>query len=108
MRAFARLLTLMVLFMLAGFAAAGPAFAQKTYLREDLASDVVRLEEQIRKEAGSLTGPLAARVTDLEERLGDEPVHEIRERLSGAALADAFDDDREPGTADPASRRTRA
>lgn len=56
MRSFVRLLTLLALFIVAS-----PAFAQKTYVREDLASDAVRLEEQIRKEAASLNGPLAAR-----------------------------------------------
>ncbi|MDF2119818.1 alpha-2-macroglobulin [Roseiarcaceae bacterium H3SJ34-1] len=32
------------------------AFAQKAYVREDLASNVVRLEEQIRKDSASLAG----------------------------------------------------
>ena len=32
------------------------AFAQKAYVREDLASDVIRLEEQIRKDAATLAG----------------------------------------------------
>ena len=36
------------------------AFAQKAYVREDLASNVVRLEEQIRKDSVSLAGRPAA------------------------------------------------
>ncbi|MDB5571085.1 MAG: alpha-2-macroglobulin [Hyphomicrobiales bacterium] len=56
MRAFVRLLTLLALFV-----CAWPAFAQKAYVREDLAGDAARLEEQVRKDAAALTGPLAAR-----------------------------------------------
>ena len=61
------------------------------------------------------TAPLAARITDLEERLGDEPVHAIRERLSserlsGPALSAAFDPEADLDDADglPVQRRARA
>ena len=60
------------------------------------------------------TAPLAARITDLEERLGDEPVHAIRERLGGGlpavALSAAFDPEADLDDADgrPVQRRARA
>lgn len=66
------------------------------------------------------TAPLAARITDLEERLGDEPVHAIRERvageraagerLAGHAVSAAFDPDADLDDADgrPVQRRARA
>jgi hypothetical protein len=53
------------------------------------------LKAMIRKAVDEATAPLAARVTDLEERLGDEPVHALRERLDGGALTAAFDADAE-------------
>ena len=37
----------------AALVVAAPAFAQKSFVREDLASDAVRLEEKLRNEAGS-------------------------------------------------------
>ncbi len=58
--------------------------------------------------------PLAARITDLEERLGDEPVTAIRERIGGSALSAAFDRSSDPEAdlddADgrPVQRRARA
>jgi hypothetical protein len=59
------------------------------------------------------TAPLAARITDLEERLGDEPVHAIRERvgsLGATHLSAAFDPEADIDDADglPARRRARA
>jgi hypothetical protein len=53
------------------------------------------LKAMIRTAVDEATAPLAARVTDLEERLGDEPVHALRERLDGGTLAGAFDPDAE-------------
>ncbi len=38
------------------FLTATSAFAQKSYTREDLTSDVIRLEEQFRKDAGTIAG----------------------------------------------------
>ncbi len=35
---------------------ASSAFAQKSYVRDDLTSDVIRIEEQIKKDAGSIAG----------------------------------------------------
>lgn len=53
------------------------------------------LKALVRAAVDEATAPLAARITDLEERLGDEPVHALRERIGGSALADAFDPDAE-------------
>lgn len=53
------------------------------------------LKAMIRTAVAEATAPLAARITDLEERLGDEPVHALRERIGGGALGDAFDADAE-------------
>ena len=66
------------------------------------------LRSMIHTAVEEATAPLAARITDLEERLGDEPVHALRERIGGAALASAFDDP-EPDAASPgAARRARS
>ena len=46
MRAFLHLIALVALLF-----AAHPAAAQKAFVRDDLASDIVRLEERLRKEA---------------------------------------------------------
>ena len=61
------------------------------------------LRAMILRAVEEATGPLAARITDLEERLGDEPVHALRERIGGDALASAFDADEAAET--PADRR---
>ena len=72
------------------------------------------LRRMIRDAVEAATAPLAARITDLEERLGDEPVHAIRERLGGGlpagALSAAFDPDVDLDDAEgrPAQRRARA
>ncbi len=66
-----------------------------------------------------VTAPLKARITDLEERLGDEPVYAVRERLAGErleerlagpALSAAFDPEADLDDADgrPVQRRARA
>jgi predicted oxidoreductase len=49
------------------------------------------LRSMIRDAVGEAIGPLAVRMADLEDRLGDETVDEIRARLGADALADAFD-----------------
>ena len=51
MRLFARLLAAAGLLL-----AATSAYAQKSYVRDDLTSDAIRLEEQLKKDAGSLAG----------------------------------------------------
>ena len=71
------------------------------------------LRRMIRDAVEAATAPLAARITDLEERLGDEPVHAIRERLGGldaANLSAAFDPEADLDDADgrPVQRRARA
>ena len=78
------------------------------------------LRRMIETAVETATAPLSARITDLEERLGDEPVHAIRERLSGErlsgerlggpALSAAFDPDVDLDDADgrPVQRRSRA
>lgn len=49
------------------------------------------LRTMIRDAVSEAVGPLAGRMADLEDRLGDETVAEIRARLDADALADAFD-----------------
>ncbi len=68
------------------------------------------LRRMIEAAVETATAPLAARITDLEERLGDEPVHAIRERLAGPALSAAFDPESDVDDADgrPVQRRARA
>ena len=74
------------------------------------------LRAMILRAVEEATGPLAARITDLEERLGDEPVHAIRERVGGTtglpalALSAAFDSEADLDDADgrPVQRRARA
>ncbi len=61
------------------------------------------LRAMILRAVEEATGPLSARITDLEERLGDEPVHALRERIGGDAIASAFDVDEAAET--PADRR---
>jgi len=58
------------------------------------------LKSMIQTAVHTATAPLAARITDLEERLGDETAQDLRERLDAGrvgppALADAFDPDAE-------------
>lgn len=50
------------------------------------------LRAMIRDATAEAVGPLAARVADLEERLGDESVDELRARLDPALLDDLADD----------------
>lgn len=67
--------------------------AQKTSGRAgdgDLSAGELR--SMIREAVGEAVGPLAARVTDLEERLGDESIGEIRSRLDPALLDDLADE----------------
>ncbi len=73
------------------------------------------LRRMIEAAVETATAPLAARITDLEERLGDEPVHAIRERLTGdrlgsPSLSAAFDPEADLDDADgrPVQRRARA
>ena len=73
------------------------------------------LRRMIETAVEAATAPLAARITDLEERLGDEPVSAIRERLTGnrldsPALSAAFDPEADLDDADgrPVQRRARA
>lgn len=70
---------------------------------EDLSAGELRA--MIRDAVGDAVSPLADRVADLEERLGDESVADLRARLDPALLDDLADD----VTADVARRaRTRA
>ncbi len=72
------------------------------------------LRRMIEGAVETATAGLAARITDLEERLGDEPVSAIRERIGGPALSTAFDRASDPEAdlddADgrPVQRRARA
>ncbi|HEX8298550.1 MAG TPA: hypothetical protein VF594_05250 [Rubricoccaceae bacterium] len=74
------------------------------------------LRTMIHDAVETATAPLAARITDLEERLGDEPVHAIRERVGSSARLDApamtvaFDAEEDLDDADgrPLHRRARA
>lgn len=73
------------------------------------------LRKTIADAVAAATAGLSARVTDLEERLGDEPVSAIRARVTGERLGDpaisaAFDPDADLDDADgrPVQRRARA
>ncbi len=50
--------------LLLGLVAAMPAFAQKAYVRPDLASDGQRLEERLKREVGASTRPFATLLRD--------------------------------------------
>ena len=56
--------------LLIGLPAVASAQAQKSFVRDDLASDGVRLEETLRKEAGAQTRPAAQLRKDAETALG--------------------------------------
>ena len=49
------------------------------------------LRQLVREAADEAVAPLAARVADLEERLGDESVASLRSRLDPALVADAME-----------------
>ena len=49
------------------------------------------LHALIRDAVAEAIGALAGRMADLEDRLGDETIDEIRARYAAGALADAFD-----------------
>ena len=95
-----------------GIAAVKKAKAGEASKGGDLRASELR--RMIADAVETATAPLAARITDLEERLGDEPVHAIRERIGGTALSAAFDPAFDPDAdlddADgrPVQRRARA
>lgn len=63
----------------------------------------------IREAVEGALQPLSTRVADLEERLGDESVEDLRSRLDPAVLADALDHDLEADdTVQAVARRTRS
>ena len=95
----------------------GIASVKKARLKDGEKGGEIRASElrrMIEAAVAAATAGLAARVTDLEERLGDEPVHAIRERLGGGlpavALSAAFDPEADLDDADgrPVQRRARA
>ena len=101
----------------------GIASVKKARLKDGEKGGEIRASElrrMIEAAVAAATAGLAARVTDLEERLGDEPVHAIRERvageraagerLAGHAVSAAFDPDADLDDADgrPVQRRARA
>lgn len=69
------------------------------------------LRTLVREAVEEAVAPLAQRVSDLEDRLGDEPVAHLRARLDSTLLADAVEDDVALGDSDgwvPADRRRTA
>lgn len=68
------------------------------------------LQAMIQATVEDAVAPLSARVADLEERLGDESVADLRTRLDPAVLADALGADLDPDADLPAAaaRRSRA
>ena len=88
-----RFLLALYVFLFSALATASPSLAQKSFVRDDLASEAVRLEETLRKDAATLSGLTQGRsVAELKRDAAiqfgkKEPITAIR--LLGAAVAAA-------------------
>ena len=115
---FGEVVVILILFVLFpailfnGIAAVKKAKAGEASKGGDLRASELR--RMIADAVETATAGLAARITDLEERLGDEPVSAIRERvgmrLDAPAMTAAFDPEADLDDADgrPVQRRARA